>query len=132
MTYFSVNFTRFALLSQQRFDDRSLLKLAVSCLICRHFESPEKKIYFCRIRINFAINHFRAMQSVMFMRRKSEKNYFAFFKTNFDVHFMTLIHTRTHEHTHTHTYTYIYIYIYIYIYVCVCVFVSVGVSVCYD
>ena len=53
----SVNYILFALLSHQKFDDRSLFKPGALCSICCHFELPQNK-YFCVIRIIFAINQF--------------------------------------------------------------------------
>ena len=46
ITHSSVNFTWYALLSHQKFDAIALFKPEALCLICCHFEQPQKK-YFC-------------------------------------------------------------------------------------
>ena len=61
--HFSVNFSWFALLNYQKFDDRSVFKPGTFSLIFHHFELPQNN-YFCKIEIIVAINSLQTMQSL--------------------------------------------------------------------
>ena len=79
ITHSSLNFTWFAFLNQQKFDDRPLFKSWDVCLISSNFVLSQKK-YLCKIKIIFSINQFQRMQNLHRWKKFWPKIILLFFK----------------------------------------------------
>ena len=83
-TYSSINFAWFALLKQQKFDDRPLFKTGALLDLC-----PMWKQIFMRLKIFFAINQFQTVQSLHLFKKKS---FFIHFQKIILIDWVTLVY----------------------------------------